>query len=111
MLRVSGNILINSAPYIVSNNFVSVYLQKIQKQVDSIKIEVKTQWKKNKVSVLIPINDVYSSKPNLVIIESVFNNEIFGTSDVGSDIVNIELYSAFNPISYNGKIEGGLINV
>ena len=110
-MRVSGNILINSSPYIVSNSFVSVYLHKLQKLEDSINIEVNSLWKNRKVSVIIPKNEVYASKDNLIIIQSVFNNDVFGTYDVESDIVKIELYSALYPISYNGKIEANLISV
>lgn len=101
----------NSSPYTVSNNFVSVYLQKLQKLEDSINVEVNTLWKNRRVSVTIPNNEVYGSKPNLIIIQSIFNNDIFGTYNVESDIVKIELYSALHPISYNGKVEADLIAV
>jgi hypothetical protein len=101
----------NSSPYTVSNNFVSVYLQKLQKLEDSINVEVNTLWKNRRVSVTIPVNEVYGSKPNLIIIQSIFNNDIFGTYNVESDIVKIELYSGLHPISYNGKVEADLIAV
>jgi hypothetical protein len=110
-LRISGNILINSSPYTVSNSFVSVYLQKLQKLEDSINVEVNTLWKNRKVSVVIPNNEVYANKENLIVIQSVFNNDVFATYNVESDIINIELYSALYPISYNGKVEASQISV
>ncbi len=47
----------------------------------------------------------------MIIIQSIFNIEAFGTGIQNSDIVNIELYSAKYPIAYNGKIEADLISV
>jgi hypothetical protein len=56
------------------------------------------------VEITVPYNDNLQNFQTIVILERVWNRELFNKDYMKSDIVDVDVYSSKYPISFDGKV-------
>lgn len=60
-LRVSGNLLVNSAPFSVSSSILALKVVKLSKdkmmEASKVRTNIRPQWKSDYVDITIPYNE------------------------------------------------------
>lgn len=56
------------------------------------------------MEITVPYNDNLQNFQTIVILERVWNRELFNKDYMKSDIVDVDVYSSKYPISFDGKV-------
>ena len=114
-LRVSGNLLVNSAPFSVSSSILALKVVKLSKdkmmEASKVRTNIRPQWKSDYVDITIPYNEQLGNYETLVILERVWNIDLFKNDFMRSDIVDIDIYSSQYPLAINGKSKNTKIEI
>jgi hypothetical protein len=114
-LRVSGNLLVNSDPFSVSTSILALRVVKLLKdklmEDSQVRTSLRPQWKSDFVDITVPYNEMLGNYQTLVILERVWNIDLFENAYMRSDIVDIDIYSSQYPISINGKSKNTKVEV
>ena len=114
-LRVSGNLHVNSAPFSVSSNIVALKVVKLSKdkmlEASQVRTDLRPQWKSDFVDITVPYNEKLGNYQTLVILERVWNIDLFENDYMRSDIADIDIYSSQYPIAINGKSKNTKVEI
>jgi hypothetical protein len=114
-LRVSGNLLVNSAPFSVSSNILALKVIKLSKdkmmEASQVRTDLRPQWKSDFIDITVPYNEKLGNYQTLIILERVWNIDLFENDYMRSDIVDIDIYSSQYPIAINGKSKNTKVEI